>query len=58
MSHRRLAAIGVPIDRGVPGSDPFANPFKFTGFKVGGGREAFRRCKVFMGNLVLQCVME
>jgi len=54
--HRRLAAIGVPVpaDRGVPVADPFADvdAEPFTG-RVGGGRDAFKRCRVFIGNLVL-----
>lgn len=55
--HRRLAAMGVPIECGVPAADPLADTAAegdpFAGVRVGGGREAFRRCNVFIGNLVL-----
>lgn len=49
--------MGVPVDRGVPFVDPFADAKAegdpFAEVSVGGGREAFRRCNVFIGNLVL-----
>jgi hypothetical protein len=56
--HRRLAAIGVTVDRGVAVGDPLADAEPFTAARAGGGREALRRCKVFMGNLVLRRVVE
>jgi hypothetical protein len=53
--------MGVPADRGVPVVDPFvdakAEGEPFAEERVAGGREAFRRCKVFIGNLVLYSVV-
>lgn len=53
---RRLEDIGVATGRGVPTVELFADAEAdpLTGVRDGGGRDAFKRCSVFIGNFVLE----